>query len=104
MSPQGFVLSHRKGFLRALRNGLGVRVKDVVIISVQPAEGRKRSARGPPSKGKPAKTKGEKKKKGKEGGRVTRQLTVGDLDVLFAVRNGSWGLLPAEKVTTEPLL
>lgn len=107
MSPQSFILSHRKGFLRALRNGLGVKVKDVVIISVQPAEVRKRSVRGGPAlKTKPAKPKTEKKKKTKEGkepkegGRSARQLTLNDLDVLFAVRNGSYGILPADRVST----
>lgn len=99
VSPQGFVLSHRKGFLRALRSALNVRVKDVIVISVQPAEARKRSARGPPNRGK-AKAKNERRKKvTKEGGRNVRQLAAnGDLDVLFAVRNGSWGILAGEKV------
>ncbi|XP_051157574.1 fat-like cadherin-related tumor suppressor homolog [Leptopilina boulardi] len=35
VSPEDFVLSHRKGFLRTVRNALNCRLKDVVIISVQ---------------------------------------------------------------------
>lgn len=37
VSPEDFILSHRKGFLRTVRNALNCRLKDVVIISVQPS-------------------------------------------------------------------
>ncbi|KAJ8918141.1 hypothetical protein NQ315_011598 [Exocentrus adspersus] len=37
VSPEAFVLSHRKGFVRAVRNAMNCRLKDVVIISVQPS-------------------------------------------------------------------
>lgn len=45
VSPQNFVLSHKRGFLRAIRSSLGVRARDVVIISVQLVPGKKRSTR-----------------------------------------------------------
>lgn len=35
--PEVFILSHRKGFVRAVRNAMNCRLKDVVIISVQPS-------------------------------------------------------------------
>lgn len=35
--PSDFLLSHRKGFIRSIRNAMGCRLKDVMIISVQPA-------------------------------------------------------------------
>uniref|UniRef100_A0A6P7FFE6 Fat-like cadherin-related tumor suppressor homolog isoform X1 n=1 Tax=Diabrotica virgifera virgifera TaxID=50390 RepID=A0A6P7FFE6_DIAVI len=35
--PETFILSHRKGFVRAIRNALNCRLKDVIIISVQPS-------------------------------------------------------------------
>lgn len=64
VSPLDFVLSHRKGFVRAIRNALGARPKDVIIISVQPSS-----------------TNLAKKRRNK------RQATDGrDLDVLFAVK------------------
>lgn len=37
VKPQAFILSHRKGFVRAVRNAMNCRLKDVVIISVQPS-------------------------------------------------------------------
>lgn len=37
VSPETFVLSHRKTFIRSIRNAIGSRLKDVVIISVQPS-------------------------------------------------------------------
>lgn len=38
IGPEEFVLSHRKIFIRAIRNAIGSRLKDVVIISVQPSQ------------------------------------------------------------------
>lgn len=35
VDPEQFVLSHRKTFIRSIRNAIGSRLKDVVIISVQ---------------------------------------------------------------------
>lgn len=37
VSPETFILSHRKGFVRAVRNAMGCKLKDVNIISVQPS-------------------------------------------------------------------
>ena len=45
VSASNFVLSHKRGFLRAIRMSLGARPKDVVIISVQPIQGKKRATR-----------------------------------------------------------
>jgi protocadherin Fat 1/2/3 len=72
VSPSEFVLSHRKGFIRAVRNALGARVKDVVIISVQP------SGLSTPGKVRPK-----------------RQITSRDLDVLFAVRKPQQPMAPS---------
>lgn len=68
VTPLDFVLSHRRGFLRAVRNALGVRLRDVVIISIQSSEDT-----------------------GSEKRRVNRQVTNSscDLDVLFAVQKHS---------------
>lgn len=35
VSPEKFILSHRKTFIRSIRNAIGSRLKDVIIISVQ---------------------------------------------------------------------
>ncbi|XP_059608235.1 fat-like cadherin-related tumor suppressor homolog, partial [Phlebotomus argentipes] len=37
VKPSDFLLSHRKGFIRSIRNAIGCRIKDVMIISVQSA-------------------------------------------------------------------
>ncbi|XP_058123843.1 fat-like cadherin-related tumor suppressor homolog [Anopheles ziemanni] len=37
VSPETFVLSHRKGFIRSVRNAIGCKIKDIIIISVQPS-------------------------------------------------------------------
>jgi len=72
VSPSEFVLSHRKGFIRAVRNALGARVKDVVIISVQS------SGQSSPGKIRPK-----------------RQITIRGLDVLFAVRKPQQPMAPS---------
>lgn len=71
VSPSEFVLSHRKGFIRTVRNALGARAKDVVIISVQPS--------------------------GLSMGKVRskRQVASRDLDVLFAVRKPQQPMAPS---------
>nr|XP_022919754.1 fat-like cadherin-related tumor suppressor homolog isoform X3 [Onthophagus taurus] len=38
VSPEAFILSHRKGFVRAVRNAMNCRLKDVIVISVQPSD------------------------------------------------------------------
>jgi protocadherin Fat 1/2/3 len=72
VSPSVFVLSHRKGFIRAVRSALGARIKDVVIISVQP------SGQPTPEKVRPK-----------------RQITSRGLDVLFAVRKPQQPMAPS---------
>lgn len=37
VTPENFILSHRKTFIRSVRNAIGSRLKDVIIISVQPS-------------------------------------------------------------------
>ncbi|XP_030767379.1 fat-like cadherin-related tumor suppressor homolog isoform X3 [Sitophilus oryzae] len=37
VSPESFILSHRKGFVRAVRNAMNCKSKDVIIVSVQPS-------------------------------------------------------------------
>lgn len=36
VTPEKFILSHRKTFIRSIRNAIGSRLKDVLLISVQP--------------------------------------------------------------------
>lgn len=106
ISPQDFVLSHRKGFLKAVRSALGVRQREVVIISVQLTQGRKRATRnhfGEKKSDKISKEKVPRKKFQKFDNRTitknhnfkdlngkvrkSRQLQGGDLlDVLFTVK------------------
>ncbi|KAK9874636.1 hypothetical protein WA026_005463 [Henosepilachna vigintioctopunctata] len=38
VSPESFILSHKKGFIRVVRNAMNCRLKDVIIISVQPSD------------------------------------------------------------------
>lgn len=38
IAPEQFILSHRKIFIRAVRNAMESRLKDVVIVSVQPSQ------------------------------------------------------------------
>ncbi|GLH14886.1 Fat-like cadherin-related tumor suppressor homolog [Gryllus bimaculatus] len=64
ISPLDFVLSYRKGFRRAVGNSLKGRLKDVIIISIQPTS----------------------VELSKSKGRYTRQAQNSDLDVLFAVK------------------
>lgn len=37
VKPESFILSHRKGFIRSIRNAMESKLKDIVIISVQAA-------------------------------------------------------------------
>ncbi|XP_015586979.1 fat-like cadherin-related tumor suppressor homolog isoform X2 [Cephus cinctus] len=64
VSPEDFILSHRKGFLRTVRNAMGCRLKDVVLISVQASSDEANIIKS----------------------RGIRQAVHNDLDVLFAVR------------------
>lgn len=70
VTPETFVLSHRKGFVRAVRNAMNSRLKDVVIISVQPSDD--------------------------DGLRAKR--SVKDLDVLFTVRKPDNGFYSSDSI------
>lgn len=70
VTPETFVLSHRKGFVRAVRNAMNSRLKDVIIISVQPSED--------------------------DGLRGRR--SVKDLDVLFTVRKPDNGFYSSDSI------
>ncbi|XP_049820796.1 fat-like cadherin-related tumor suppressor homolog isoform X5 [Aethina tumida] len=72
VSPEAFVLSHRKGFVRAVRNAMNCRLKDVVIISVQPSND-------------------------DDIFRIKRFINK-DLDVLFTVRKPDEGFYPSESI------
>lgn len=37
VSAEDFILKHRRGFLKTVRHALGCRIKDIVILSVQPS-------------------------------------------------------------------
>lgn len=80
VSPEDFILSYRKGFIRSVRNAISVRPKDVIIISVQPS--RTRTLRDTSDK---------------ESNRRPRQSKP-NLDVLFAVRKAHAGFFPANTV------
>ncbi|XP_034945358.1 fat-like cadherin-related tumor suppressor homolog isoform X2 [Chelonus insularis] len=67
VSPEDFILSHRKGFIRTIRNAMNCRLKDIVIISVQPSADDLNVIKS----------------------RVTRQAIHNDLDLLFAVRKSN---------------
>lgn len=70
VTPKAFILSHRKGFIRAVRHAMNSRLKDVVIVSVQPSDidqNRKKRA-------------------------------ASDLDVLFTVRKPDNGFYPTDYI------
>lgn len=74
VTPEDFLLTYKKGFLRGLRNILNVRMRDVEIISLQPMLQEKKRQQ-----------------------RSTQQ----DLDVVFAVRSGANGYHLAETVRSK---
>ncbi|XP_065170403.1 fat-like cadherin-related tumor suppressor homolog isoform X3 [Atheta coriaria] len=75
LSPEAFVLSHRKGFVRAVRNAMNSKLKDVVIVSVQPANDHLMDLR------------------------AKRHIVVEkDLDVLLTVRKPEHGFYPADEL------
>lgn len=72
ITPEEFILSHRKGFIRSIRSIAGTRLKDIIIISVQPAASET------------------------SGGAMQYKRSISkDLDVVFAVRRFS----PTENLT-----
>ncbi|XP_064481302.1 fat-like cadherin-related tumor suppressor homolog isoform X2 [Ornithodoros turicata] len=78
VTPEDFLVTYKKGFLRGLRSLLNVRLKDVQIISIQPAADVKTNEIA-------------------RSRRSTRQ----DLDVLFALRKGSHGYYSAKLITNK---
>nr|XP_034195560.1 fat-like cadherin-related tumor suppressor homolog isoform X8 [Osmia lignaria] len=70
VSPEDFMLSHRKGFVRTLRNAMNCRPKDIVIISVQPSSDEANLIKS----------------------RAIRQAVHNDLDLLFAVKKSGTAL------------
>lgn len=74
ITPEDFILSHRKNFLHGLRSALNIRVKDIDILSIQPAE---------------AVTLKEKRD------------TNRDLDVLFAVRKSPHVYYPVKQLLSK---
>jgi protocadherin Fat 1/2/3 len=79
VSPEDFVLKHRKGFVRTVRNAMNCRLKDVVILSVQSSTDAEINTIK---------------------ARAARQAVVhNDLDVLFAVKKSS----PSDLYTSESI-
>ncbi|XP_024879658.1 fat-like cadherin-related tumor suppressor homolog isoform X4 [Temnothorax curvispinosus] len=81
VSPEDFMLSHRKGFVRTVRNAMNCRLKDIVIISVQPSTDEANLIKS----------------------RAIRQAVHNDLDLLFAVKKaanpaGSSGFYASESI------
>ncbi|XP_048512093.1 fat-like cadherin-related tumor suppressor homolog isoform X4 [Athalia rosae] len=81
VSPEDFILSHRKGFIRTVRNAMNCRLKEVIIISVQPSADEANVIKS----------------------RAIRQAVHHDLDVLFAVRKaqtllGTAGFYSSESI------
>ncbi|XP_035790783.1 fat-like cadherin-related tumor suppressor homolog isoform X2 [Anopheles albimanus] len=99
VSPESFVLSHRKGFIRSVRSAIGsnCKIKDIIIISVQPSSDDLNVIQHR------AKRQTELEAAGL--GNVTeksprvRRNTNRDLDVLFTVKNSqSGGYYAAEEI------
>ncbi|XP_062556294.1 fat-like cadherin-related tumor suppressor homolog isoform X3 [Armigeres subalbatus] len=93
ISPEAFILSHRKGFIRSVRNSMGCKIKDIIIISVQKSNDdinlihhRLRRDSGL-----------QNVTQGYENTRF-RRGTLNDLDVLFTVRKGAQGYYSAYEI------
>ncbi|XP_042896565.1 fat-like cadherin-related tumor suppressor homolog isoform X3 [Parasteatoda tepidariorum] len=71
ITPEDFIMNHRKNFLKGLQSALSIRSKDIDILSIQPAE---------------ATT-----------SKVKREVNR-DLDVLFAVRKNSHSYYPVKQL------
>lgn len=74
ISPESFILSHRKGFIRVVRNAMNSKLKDVIIISVQPSNDEDANLR------------------------IKRQIVNKDLDVLFTVRKPNEGYYSSDTI------
>lgn len=79
VSPEDFVVKHRKGFIRTVRNAMNCRLKDVIILSIQSSTDSEMNIIK---------------------SRTVRQTVVhNDLDVLFAVKKQN----PNEFYTSEEI-
>ncbi|XP_014488108.1 PREDICTED: fat-like cadherin-related tumor suppressor homolog [Dinoponera quadriceps] len=81
VSPEDFILSHRKGFVRTVRNAMNCRLKDIVIISVQPSSDEANLIKS----------------------RAVRQAVHNDLDLLFAVKKPPASGFHASETVRESL-
>ena len=94
MSPEDFVLSYRKNLLKAVRNIMNVRTKDVFIISLQPQHKGNRTLRETSQmssvKKQQSLTGREPMWRIRESGRTSKP----NLDVLFAVQKPASGFYP----------
>ncbi|KAJ8667841.1 hypothetical protein QAD02_009504, partial [Eretmocerus hayati] len=78
VSPEDFVLKHRKAFVRTVRNALNCRLKDVLILSVQSSSDLEINSI------KPSRARRHLQSQ-------QQQVVHNDLDVLFAVRKAGSG-------------
>ena len=104
MSAEDFVLSYRKNLLKAVRNIMNVRTKDVFIVSVQPqtakAGNRTRDAREThslSSKRMASLNSQEPLWRASDAARSTKP----GLDILFAVQNPTGGFYPPAHVRNQ---
>lgn len=85
VSADDFILSHRKGFARTVRNAMNCRLKDIVIISVQPSSSSTTTSSSSDELNL-IKT------------RHTRQTIHNDLDLLFAVKSSPTNFYSSETI------
>lgn len=84
VTPEDFIFSYKKNFIKAIKNALNVRLKDVILVSIQPS--------APPT----ARVRGQRETLI----RILRSMRGShNLDVLFAVRSPTGGLIPASSVS-----
>ncbi|CAN8006700.1 unnamed protein product, partial [Ixodes hexagonus] len=80
VTPEDFLLTYKKGFLKGLRSLLNVRVKEIQVISIQPSA---------------------EEGSGIQPAQKSRRSATQDLDVLFAVRKGAHGYYSAKFLKTR---
>lgn len=98
MSAEDFVLSYRKNLLKAARNIMNVRTKDVFIISIQPQiKGNRTTRESESNRRNSLPTNSESVWRIRDSGRSSRP----NLDVLFAVQKPSGGFYPPAVVRKQ---
>ncbi|XP_042145867.1 fat-like cadherin-related tumor suppressor homolog isoform X2 [Ixodes scapularis] len=80
VTPEDFLLTYKKGFLKGLRSLLNVRLKEIQVISIQPSA---------------------EEGGGSQPAQRSRRSAGQDLDVLFAVRKGAHGYYSAKFLKTR---